>query len=103
MLGRNTVHPGRNVQPRGESYEGREGQIIQRWGNNGGTYRGGGNIANQIGPQRDPNAMDVDRGKGGDRKCYYCRGWGHMARNCWERNKARVIETLQESAKDGGQ
>ena len=102
MLGRNAAYPGGNVQPRGGSYRGREGQIIQRCGNNGGTYRGGGNIANQTGPWRDPNAMDVNREKGGDRKCYYCRGWGHMARNCWKRNKARVVEMLQELVKDNG-
>jgi len=24
----------------------------------------------QTGPRRDPNAMDVDRGRGGDRTCY---------------------------------
>jgi len=25
-----------------------------------------------MGPRRDPNAMDIDRGKGGDRMCYMC-------------------------------
>ena len=106
MLGRNVARPGGNVQPRGGSYGGRGGQIIQRWGENGGGYRGGGNTFNrggyQTGPQRDPNAMDVDRGTGGDRKCYHCRKFGHMARNCWDRNKVRVAEMLQESAKENG-
>jgi len=76
VLGRNTVCPGGNVQPReGRSYGGREGQIIWR---TGGRYRGGGggNISNrggaQTGPRRDPNAMDMDRGRGGDRMCYLC-------------------------------
>jgi len=32
----------------------------------GGGYRGGA----QMGPRRDPNAMEVDRGKRGDRTCY---------------------------------
>jgi len=76
MLGRNAAYPGGNVQPRGGSYGGRGGQIMQRWGDNGGGYREGGNMinrgGNQLGPQRDPNAMNVDRGKGGDRTCYHC-------------------------------
>jgi len=41
---------------------------MQRWGDNGGGYRRGGNMVNRGGNQsgswRDPNAMDVDRGKG---------------------------------------
>jgi len=106
ILGRNAAHPGGNVQPREGSYGGRGGQIMQRWGDNAEGYRGGGNIVNrggnQMGPRRDPNAMDVNRGTGGDRKCYYCRKFGHIARNCWDRNKARVVETLQESAKENG-
>jgi len=85
VLGRNAVHPGENVQPRGE---------------------GGGNASNrggaQMGPRRDPNAMDMDRGRGGDMMCYVCGKWGHMAKNCWERHKGRVVETLQESAKENG-
>jgi len=68
---------------KGGSYGGRGGQIMQRWGDNGGGYRGGGNIVNrgenQSGPWKDPNVMDVDRGRGGDRKCYQCRKFGHMA------------------------
>ena len=55
-----------------------------------------------MGLRRDPNAMDVDRGRGGDRTCYHYGKFGHMARNCWERNKARVVEMLQESAKENG-
>jgi len=96
MLGRNAAHPGGNAQPRGGSYGGRREQIMQRWGDNGGENReGGGNTFReeyQTGLQRDPNAMDVDRGRGGDRMCYYCGKFGYMARNCWERNKARVVE-----------
>ena len=94
------------MQPRGgESYGGRGGQIIWR---TGGGYRGGegGNMFNrggaQMGPRRDPNAMDIDRGKGGDRTCYVYRKWGHMAKNCWKRHKGRVVETLQELAKENG-
>jgi len=62
----------------------------------GGGYRGGA----QMGPRKDPNAMEVDRGKRGDRTCYVCRKWGHMAKNCWERHKGRVVEMSHESAKE---
>ena len=34
----------------------------------------------QMGPRRDPNAMDIDRGRGEDRTCYVCRKWSHMAK-----------------------
>ena len=106
MLGRNVACLGENIQPReGGSYRGRGGQIMWR---TGGGYRGGeeGNTFNrgetQVGPRRDPNAMDVDRGRGRDRTCYMCGKWGHMAKNCWKRHRERVVETLQESAKENG-
>jgi len=106
VLGRNAVYPGGNIQPRGEgSYRGRRGQIMWR---TGGGYRGGGsrNMTNrgeaQMGPRRDPNTMDVDRERRGDRTCYVCGKWGHMAKNCWERHRGRVVETPQESAKENG-
>jgi len=103
MLGRNAAHPGGNAQPRGGgSYGGRGGQITWRMG---GGYRGeGGNIFNrggtQMGPRRDPNAMDIDRGREGDRTCYICGKWGHMAKNCWKRHKGRIVEMLQKLAKE---
>jgi len=104
MLERNAVYPGGNAQPRGGgSYGGRGGQITWR---TGGGYSGGGegNMFNrggaQMGPRRNPNTMDIDRGKGGDRTCYVCGKWGHMAKNCWERHKGRVVETSQELAKE---
>jgi len=101
---------GRNAQPRGGygrgSYGERGGQIMWRQGEMSRGYRGGGNTVNrggnQSGPRRDPNAMDVDRGKGGDRTCYYCGKFDHIARNCWERNKARVVEMLQKLTKENG-
>jgi len=106
VLERNTACPGKNMQPRGGgSYRGRGGQITWRIE---GEYRGGegGNMLNreraQTGPRRDPNAMDVDRGRGGDRTCYICGKWGYMAKNCWERHKGRVVEMLQESVKENG-
>ena len=48
----------------------------------------------QTDPRRDLNAMDVDRGREGDRTCYMCGKWGHMVKNCWERHRERVVETL---------
>jgi len=101
MLERNVVCPEGNAQPRGGgSYGGREGQII--WRMEGG-YRGGNTLSRertQIGSRRDPNAIDIDRGREGDRTCYMCGKWGHMAKNCWERHKGRVMETPQELVKE---
>jgi len=57
---------------------------------------------NQMGLKKDPNAMDVDRRREGDRTCYICGKWGHIVKNCWKRHKGRVVEMLQESAKDNG-
>jgi len=54
MLGRNAVRPGENAQPRGGSYEGREGQIMWRRGEMNGGYRGGGNIVSREGNQLGP-------------------------------------------------
>jgi len=105
-LGRNAACPGGNAQPReGGSYGGRGGQITWRTG--GGYREGEGeNVFNrrrtQMDPRRDPNAMDIDKGRGGDRICYVCGKWGHMAKNYWERHKERVVETLQELAKENG-
>ena len=101
MLERNMAHPERNAQSRGRgSYGAREEQITWR------TEGGGGNMFNrggtQIGPRRDPNAMDIDREGGGDRICYVCGKWDHMAKNCWKRHKERIVEMPQESAKENG-
>ena len=56
----------------------------------------------QMGPRRDPNVMNKDKGREGDRTCYVCRKWGHMTKNCWERYKERIVKILQESAKENG-
>ena len=76
MLGRNAAYPGENAQPRGGGlYGGRGGQITWRMERG---YRGGGegNMSNregaQMGPRKDLNAMEVDRGKEGDRTYYVC-------------------------------
>ena len=94
------------MQPRGGysggSY-GRKGrQITWRAGSSNKGYWGpSAPIQNQTGPRRDPNAMDVNKERGGDRTCYMCRKWGYMAKNCWERwKKGRIVEMPQESAKD---
>jgi len=38
--------------------------------------------------RRDPYAMKVDRG----RNCYACRGFGHMAYHCRNRERGRAME-----------
>jgi len=106
VLERNTACPGGNAQPRGGgSYGGKGGQIMWRIGG-GYRGRGGGSTLDrgggQTGPRRDPNAMDIDESREGDRTCYVCGKWGHMAKNCWKRHKGRVVETPQELAKGNG-
>ena len=107
MLKRNVAHLQGNVQPRGGfgggSYEGREDQIVWRVGDQNFRRETQNNQGRQ-GLERDPNTIDVDRGRGGDRMCYVYRKWGHMAKNCWQRKKKerRIVEMLQESAKDNG-
>ena len=98
MLGRNATCPGENMQPRGGGlYRGRGEQIT--WRTKGG-YRGGegGNTLNrrgtQMGLRRDPNVMDIDRRRRGDRTCYVCGKWGHMAKNYWKRHKGKIVEML---------
>ena len=53
---------------------------------NEGGVRGGfsGDLRKREGGQgvRDPNAIEVDRGWGGDRRCFNCGMFGHMARHC---------------------
>ena len=39
-------------------------------------------------PRRDPYAMKVDQG----RNCYACRGFGHMACYCRNKERGRPIE-----------
>ena len=41
-------------------------------------------------------------GRGGDRTCFVCGKWGYIAKNYWQRKERerRIVETLQESAKD---
>ena len=54
-----------------------------RAGNNSRGYQGLSMLSqNQMGLRRDPNVIDVDKGRGGDRTCYVCGKWGHIAKNC---------------------
>jgi len=106
VLGRNAAYLGGNMQPReGGSYKERGGQIMWK---TGGRYRGGGggNMTNrgraQMGPRKDPNTMDMDRERGGDRTCYMCGKWSHMAKNCWKKHRGRVVEMPQELTKENG-
>jgi len=79
------------------------------WNNgNQGGFRGGqrgglgGDLRRREGGQgaQDPNAMEVDRGWGGDRRCFNCGMFGHMARHC--RNRREVRGGMQEASKDQG-
>ena len=76
-------------------------------GNQGGFRRGqrgglGGDLRRREGGQgtRDPNAMEVDRSWGGDRRCFNCGMFGHMVRHC--RNRKEVRGGTQETSKDQG-
>jgi len=71
----------------------------------GDQYRKGyQNRGEQLGPARDPNTMEMDRGKEEDRMCFVYGKWGYMAKNCWQRKgrERRVVEMPQELAKDNG-
>jgi len=75
--------------------------------NQGGFHRGqrgelGGDLRRREGGQgvQDPNAMEVDRGWGGDQRYFNCRMFGHMARHC--KNRKEVRGGTQEMSKDQG-
>jgi len=46
--------------------------------------------------------MDIDRGKGKDRMYYIYGKWGYIVKKCWQkkRREKKIVEILQESAKD---
>jgi len=89
MLGRNVVCPGENVQLRGGYwgglYRGKGKQITWRVGglSTGRGYKGGNPFnrgGTQIGPRRDPNTIDINRERGGDKMCYIYGKWGHIVK-----------------------
>ena len=66
-------------------------------------YRGGyQNRGGQLGPVRDPNIMEIDRKRRGDRTCFVYRKQSYMAKNYWQRKgrEKRVVKILQELTKD---
>ena len=104
MLERNAVCLQENAQPRGGfgegSYRERGGQIMQR---PEGQYKEGyQNRGEQLEPTKNPNAMEVNKGREEDRTCFVYEKQGHIAKNYWQRKKRkrRVVEMLQELAKD---
>jgi len=82
--GRKTVHPavGSTQQPGGPRPPWNTGAFRRGWAPRGGwQQRGTG--TRLTGGERGPGAMAVDRGQGGgNRRCFNCGGFGHMARNC---------------------
>ena len=87
-----------------ELYKERRRQIVQRIEDQN-FKEGAQNNQGEQELERDPNTMDINKGKEGDRTYYVYRKQSHMAKNCWQRKRRerRVVETLQESAKDNGE
>ena len=84
-----------------ELYKERRRQIVQRIEDQN-FKEGAQNNQGEQELERDPNTMDINKGKEGDRTYYVYRKQSHMAKNCWQRKRRerRVVEMLQESAKD---
>jgi len=89
-----------------EAQPSREARPFWSNGHQGGFYRvprggfSGDSRRQEKGGQgvQDPNAMDVDRGWGGDQRCFNCGMFRHMARHC--RNQKKVREGIQKASKD---
>ena len=60
------------------------------------------NRAEQQGLERDPNIMDVNRGRERDKMYFVYRKQDHIAKNYWQRKKRkkRIVKMPQEPAKD---
>ena len=48
-------------------------------------------------PRRDPYVMEIDWG----RNCYACRGFGHMAHHCRNRERGRTMEGRRVEYREG--
>ena len=83
--GGNAAHPAMgNAQQSGGQRPAWSGGTFRRgWAPRGGWQQQRGITPRLTGGERGPGAMAVDRGQeGGDRRCFNCGGFGHMARNC---------------------
>jgi len=83
--GRKTAHSttGEAQRPGGLRTSWNTGGFRRGWAPKGGWQQQRGFAPKLTGGERGPGAMAVDRGQGGgDRRCFNCGGFGHMARNC---------------------
>jgi len=80
--GGNAARPamGNAQQPRGQRPSWNNGTFRRSWVPRGGWQNQRGVMPRLTGGKRGPGAMAVDRGRmGGDRKCFNCGGFGHIA------------------------
>jgi len=83
--GGNAARPtmGNAQQPGGQRPSWNNGTFRRGWVPRGGWQNQRATTPRLTGGERGPGAMAVDRGQGGgDRRCFNCGGFGHMACNC---------------------